>query len=288
MKIVSYQLANGRPGWGVVQDDAVVELNSLAPDLKTYLAKHVTLSELTVPTDAPRYALNSSFTFLPPITNPDKIICIGLNFLSHILEGDRPVPANPTIFTRFANSQIGHLQPLIKPAISDHFDFEGELAIVIGKTCRHVSRDAAAPFIAGYSCYNDASVRDWQQHTSQFTPGKNFIATGGFGPWLVTPDEFGDPANATLVTRLNGEEVQRGTIDDLVFDIPRLIEYCSTFTILEPGDIIVTGTPGGVGLHRKPQLWMKPGDTVQIEISGIGILQNSVSQDTSAPFHGHR
>jgi 2-keto-4-pentenoate hydratase/2-oxohepta-3-ene-1,7-dioic acid hydratase in catechol pathway len=276
MKFLSYQLADGQTGWGVIEGDTAVDLTSLAPDLKTYLSSG---AKPTIPANAPRHPLNT-ITFLPPITNPDKIICIGLNFMKHILEGNRPVPTQPTIFTRFANSQTGHLQPLVRPAISDHFDFEGELALVVGKAGRHISRADAASHIAGYSCYNDGSVRDWQHHTTQFTPGKNFHATGGFGPWLVTPDEFGDSANATLITRLNGEEMQRGTIDDLVFDIPGLIEYCSTFTALEPGDIIVTGTPGGVGVHRKPPLFMKPGDTVEVEISGIGILQNPVAQES--------
>jgi len=156
------------------------------------------------------------------------------------------------------------------------FDFEGELAVIIGKPGRAIPEDRSLEHIAGFACYNDVSVRDFQQHTSQFTPGKNFYRSGAFGPWIVTPDEVGDISRQTLLTRLNGEEVQRATIDDLVFDVPRLIEYCSTFTQLEPGDVIVTGTTGGVGAYRKPPLWMRPGDTVEVEVSGIGVLRNPV------------
>jgi 2-keto-4-pentenoate hydratase/2-oxohepta-3-ene-1,7-dioic acid hydratase in catechol pathway len=168
---------------------------------------------------------------------------------------------------------------MIRPNASDNFDFEGELAIVIGKRCRHVRREDAASVVAGYSCYNDGSIRDWQRHSIQFTAGKNFPATGGFGPWVVTADEIDDITAATLVTRLNGEEMQRATLGDLVFDIPAIIEYCSTFTELAPGDVILTGTTGGVGFARTPPIWMKPGDVVEVEIEGIGILRNTIEQE---------
>jgi 2-keto-4-pentenoate hydratase/2-oxohepta-3-ene-1,7-dioic acid hydratase in catechol pathway len=220
-------------------------------------------------------------TYLPPIPDPDKIICIGLNYLSHILEGGREVPKYPTIFTRFANSQVGHGQPIIRPKSSITLDFEGELAVVVGKRARHVAEADAMPYVAGYSCYNDGSVREWQRHTSQFTPGKNFPSTGGFGPYLVTPDEAGDIGKATkLICRLNGEVMQSATLDDLVFGIPALIAYCSAFTVLEPGDVIITGTTGGVGAYRKPPVWMKPGDVVEVEVSGVGTLRNPVAQES--------
>jgi 2-keto-4-pentenoate hydratase/2-oxohepta-3-ene-1,7-dioic acid hydratase in catechol pathway len=214
------------------------------------------------------------------VPDPEKIICIGLNYRSHILESGRDAPTKPVVFTRFANSQMGHEQPMIRPSVSEQLDFEGELAVVIGKRGRHLKRDAALEHVLGYSCYNDGSVRDWQRHTHQFAPGKNFASTGGFGPWIVTADEMGDVTKATLVTRLNGQEVQRTTIDDLLFDIPAIIEYCSTFTELAPGDVIATGTTGGVGAARKPPLWMKPGDVVEVEISGVGVLRNPVEQET--------
>lgn len=277
MKFVSFRNGNGPADWGIVQGEEVVSLTALAPDLKSFLAAGKAL-EPGVAAKQPRYALGN-IEFLPLIANPDKIICIGLNYLTHIKEGGRPVPTKPTIFARFANSQLGHLQPIIRPNVSEQLDFEGELAVVIGKTCRHVSKAEAAGVIAGYSCYNDGSIRDWQRHGSQFVPGKNFADTGAFGPWLVTPDEFGDPAKASLETRLNGEVMQHATIDDLVFDIPTLIEYCSTFTVLEPGDVIITGTTGGVGAYREPPVWMKPGDIVEVEISGIGVLRNSIAQE---------
>jgi 2-keto-4-pentenoate hydratase/2-oxohepta-3-ene-1,7-dioic acid hydratase in catechol pathway len=277
MKFMSFRHPDGSSGWGVVQGDDVVDLSGVATDLKSFLIAGGMVPDNVLSAGNSRYPLKT-VKFLPPIINPDKIICIGLNYLSHVLEGGRQPPTKPTIFTRFANTQIGHLQPMLRPKVSDHLDFEGELAVVIGKSCRYVKPTEAAEVIAGYSCYNDGSVRDWQRHASQFTPGKNFVATGGFGPWLVTPDEFGDPAKASLITRLNGEEMQRATIDDLVFDIPNLIEYCSTFTPLEPGDVIITGTTGGVGAYREPPVWMKPGDVVEVEISGIGILRNPISQ----------
>ncbi len=275
MKFVSFR-AGARDGWGAVKGQEVVDLGTIAPDLKSFLAAG---GALPATLSGARHAL-SDISFLPPIPAPDKILCVGLNYLSHILEGGREPPPKPTIFTRFANSQVGHGEPIIRPRVSDNLDFEGELAVIIGKSCRHVARTDSAGVIAGYACYNDGSVRDWQRHSGQFTPGKNFPRTGGFGPWMVTPDEFGEPAKATLVTRLNGEEMQRATVDDLVFDVPSLIEYCSSFTVLEPGDVIITGTTGGVGAYRKPPKWMKPGDTVEVEISGIGILRNGVAQES--------
>jgi 2-keto-4-pentenoate hydratase/2-oxohepta-3-ene-1,7-dioic acid hydratase in catechol pathway len=265
-----------KAAWGVVDGSDVVDLSSRAPGLRAALAGGV---DLRPAANLPRHAL-ATVTYLPPIPDPDKIICIGLNYLSHILEGGREVPKYPTIFTRFANSQVGHGQPIIRPKSSITLDFEGELAVVVGKRARHVAEADAMPYVAGYSCYNDGSVREWQRHTSQFTPGKNFPATGGFGPYLVTPDEAGDIGHAKLVCRLNGEVMQSATLDDLVFGIPALIAYCSSFTVLEPGDVIITGTTGGVGAYRKPPVWMKPGDVVEVEVSGVGTLRNPVAQES--------
>jgi 2-keto-4-pentenoate hydratase/2-oxohepta-3-ene-1,7-dioic acid hydratase in catechol pathway len=272
MRAMSFRRPDGQARWGVVIEDGVAECGE---SLRAALAEgplHAMTTGALHPID--------SVAFLPPIPDPDKIICIGLNYLTHIREGGREPPPKPTIFTRWANTQVGHLQNLVRPRASETFDFEGELAVIIGKRCRHVPREQAAQVIAGYSCYNDGSVREWQRHSSQFTPGKNFLATGGFGPWLVTPDEVGDITKSSLVTRLNGEEMQRATIDDLVFDIPALIEYCSTFTELVPGDVIITGTTGGVGAYRTPPRWMKPGDTVEVEITGVGTLRNGVVQES--------
>ncbi len=275
MRLMSFEFEN-KASWGVVDGDSVVDLGSKAPSLRAALPQLAQLGAAT--SGQPRHAL-SAVTFLPVIPDPEKIICIGLNYLTHILEGGREPPKQPTIFTRWANSQVGHGQPILRPKVSETLDFEGELAVVVGKKCRHVTEADAMSVVAGYSCYNDGSIREWQRHSTQFGPGKNFPATGGFGPYLVTPDEVGDVASASLVTRLNGEEVQRATIDDLVFTIPKLIQYCSTFTELMPGDVIITGTTGGVGAYRTPPLWMKPGDTVEVEITGVGTLRNPVAQE---------
>jgi 2-keto-4-pentenoate hydratase/2-oxohepta-3-ene-1,7-dioic acid hydratase in catechol pathway len=277
MKLASFERPDGSASWGVVKDGGIVDLGAEAPSLRAALSNGVAFADA-----AGRRADHAvdAVSLLPPIPDPDKILCLGLNYASHIRETGREPPTKPVIFVRFANSQVGHGHAMIRPNASDNFDFEGEMALVVGKRCRHVKRKDAAAVVAGYSCYNDGSIRDWQRHSIQFTPGKNFPATGGFGPWLVTPDETGDIASATLITRLNGEEVQRATISDLVFDVPAIIEYCSTFTELVPGDVIVTGTTGGVGAARNPPLWMKPGDVVEVEIDRIGILRNTIEQES--------
>jgi 2-keto-4-pentenoate hydratase/2-oxohepta-3-ene-1,7-dioic acid hydratase in catechol pathway len=276
MKLASFRRPDKSDGWGVVTEAGIVDLGSEASSLRRALADNLPLRELAL--RKPDFRL-ADIELLPPIPDPQKIICIGLNYRSHILETGREAPAKPVVFTRFANSQIGHGQPMIRPNVSEQLDFEGELAVVIGKRGRHVKRENALDHVIGYSCYNDGSVRDWQRHTHQFAPGKNFVATGGFGPWIVTTDEAGDVTKATLVTRLNGREVQRTTIDDLLFDVSSIIEYCSTFTELSPGDVIATGTTGGVGAARKPPLWMKPGDVVEVEISCVGVLRNVIEQE---------
>ncbi len=214
--------------------------------------------------------------FLPVVPDPRHIFCVGLNYRSHLEETGRDPPSRPMIFARFGSSQVGHQQPIVRPKVSEMLDFEGELAVIIGKACRYVPSKEAMSVVAGYAVYNDGSVRDWQRHSTQFTPGKNFPATGAFGPYLVTKDEIEDPANLSLVTRLNGVEMQRAVIGDLIFDIPTLIEYCSTFTPLSVGDVIVTGTTGGVGSARNPPVWMKPGDCVEVEIDRVGLLRNPV------------
>ena len=202
-----------------------------------------------------------------------------MNYQEHKEETGRPDVENPTIFTRFANSQTGHLQPLLKPNFSDRFDYEGELAITIGKGGRYIPEDKAMEHIAGYSCYNDGSIRDWQRHTSQFTPGKNFPATGPFGPYLVTEDEIGDYKKLPIETRLNGKVMQKANLSDLIFPIPKLINYISSFTTWAVGDVIVTGTPGGVGDRRDPPIYMKPGDVVEVDIGKVGILMNFITED---------
>jgi 2-keto-4-pentenoate hydratase/2-oxohepta-3-ene-1,7-dioic acid hydratase in catechol pathway len=222
----------------------------------------------------------SDVTLLPPIVEPRKIMCIGLNYRSHALEAGHDIPKFPTVFFRMANAQVGHGAPLMRPHVSEQFDFEGELAVVIGKPGRNVSEAHAYEYVAGYTCFNDGSVRDWQRRASQWGPGKNFPASGACGPCLVTADEIADPPQLELITRLNGQIMQRANISDLIFGIPALIAYCSTFTELQVGDLIVTGTPGGVGGARNPPLWMTRGDLIEVSISGIGTLANRVADET--------
>jgi len=221
MKIASFTIA-GTASFGIVTDNGVIDAGKRLkayPTLKTLLAKG-SLDELKkLAGEKPDYALRD-VTLLPTVPDPDKIFCIGVNYATHLTESGHPTPPHPMIFTRFANSQVGHGQPMIRPLESERFDYEGEMAVVIGKAGRRISREAALSHVAGYACYNDGSIRDWQRHTSQFAPGKNFAGTGGFGPWIVTTDELTDVSKQTLITRLNGVEVQKAPISDLVFDVP--------------------------------------------------------------------
>ncbi len=282
MKLVTF-IRLGKISFGALKAGGVVDLtgridhnvNSIKDILKLDLIEN---AKEYIKDKNPEISI-SEITFLPVIPNPEKIFCIGLNYQEHKKETGRPDVKNPTIFTRFANTQTGHLQPLVKPNFSDRFDYEGELAITIGKGGRYIQEKNALDHIAGYSCYNDGSVRDFQRHTSQFTPGKNFPATGPFGPYLVTPDEVGDYKKLPIETRLNGKIMQKAKLSDLIFPIPKLIHYISTFTTLTTGDVIVTGTPGGVGDRREPPVYMKPGDVVEVDIGKIGILMNFITED---------
>jgi 2-keto-4-pentenoate hydratase/2-oxohepta-3-ene-1,7-dioic acid hydratase in catechol pathway len=283
MKFASFTIDN-IPSWGLVDGDAIADLGALLrdrfPDLKSAIAADA-LQEAAASAPRAKHHTLAAVTWLPVIPNPDKILCIGLNYETHRKETGRSEVENPTVFGRFANSQTGHLTDIIRPRVSTDLDFEGELAVIIGKPGRYIPRAQALAHIAGFSCYNEGSVRDFQRHTHQFTPGKNFPATGGFGPWLVTADEIDDLGPLRLQTRLNGELVQDATISQMIFDIPRQIEYCSSFTRLEPGDVIATGTPGGVGSRRTPPLWMKPGDVVEVEIDRVGLLRNGVADEAT-------
>ena len=215
------------------------------------------------------------------IPNPDKILCIGLNYETHRKETGRTEVENPTVFGRFANSQTGHLADIIRPKLSHDLDYEGELAVIIGKPGRHIARADAWGHIAGYACYNEGSVRDFQRHTHQFTPGKNFPGTGAFGP---VDDDAGRTrrrhGSCGCKPASTARSCRTRLINQMIFDIPRQIEYCSSFTRLEPGDVIATGTPGGVGSKRTPPLWLKPGDVVEVEIDRLGTLRNGVADET--------
>ncbi len=279
MKLVSFAAA-GRNSYGAVVGDGIVDLGHRLgdrwPTLRSAIAAN-TLGRLASEAKdaAPDTAL-SRVTLLPPITDPEKIICAGRNYRAHAAEAGGAPPENPQVFLRLVNTLVAHNQPMVRPRISGDFDYEGELALVIGKPGRHIAKQDALSHVCGYACFNDGSIRDIQFKHS-VSAGKNFHATGGFGPWIVTTDEIPDPRGLHLVTRLNGVEVQHTGIDDLIFDIPTLISYCSGWTPLVAGDVIATGTPEGVGFARKPPLWMKPGDVVEVEIDGgIGTLRNPI------------
>lgn len=281
MKLASFQTAQGA-SYGIVAEKGIVDLRRYLgnqfPDLKALVAGKGFAAAARQLNAAPDYGL-SDVVWLPVIPNPGKIVCVGLNYEEHRVETGRDKTEHPALFLRVPESQVGHQQPLLRPRESTHLDFEAEIALIIGTGGRRISQENAWNHIAGYSCYNDGSVRDWQRHTVQWTAGKNFSRTGGFGPWMVTPDDI--PANTvlTLSCRLNGQQVQHATTEMMIFKIPRLIEYISTFTTLEPGDVIVTGTPGGVGARRNPPLWMKPGDKVEVEIDKVGVLVNTIGED---------
>ncbi len=277
MKLVSFRVG-GKSSYGVVTDGGVIDagrrLGAAFPDLKSALAGG--LEKLrALAGAAPDHALEA-VELLPVIPNPDKIFCIGVNYMTHLKETGRPTPTHPMIFVRFADSLVGHGRPMLRPPESIQYDFEGELAVVMGSGGRRIPRERALEHVAGYACINEGTLRDWQRHTAQFLPGKSFEQSGAFGPWMVTADEIADPSTLTLTTRLNGEVMQHAEVSDLIFDVPALIAYISTFTTLRPGDVISTGTTGGVGAYREPPVWMKAGDTAEVEISGIGTLRNPI------------
>lgn len=278
MKLATFSL-DGTESWGVVKDDRVSDCGAVLRDRFLSLKQLIGAngySDAAAACEMARVYRVSEVRWLPVIPDPAKILCIGLNYEDHRMEAGRDKSQHPSVFTRFPDTQLGHNEALIRPFASEQFDYEGELAVVIGRQGRHVSRDNAMDYVAGYTCYNDVTVRDWQRHTIQFTPGKNFPGTGAFGPYMVTADEVLDYRQLTLETRLNGNRVQSARLDQLIFSIPVIIEYVSTFTPLAAGDVIATGTPGGVGFKRVPPLFMKAGDRIEVEIFGIGTLVNSV------------
>jgi len=280
MKLLSFA-ADGKDWFGALRDDGVVTLNDKVaePNLRAALAAGAMDKMRDIAQRAAPDRKLSAIKFLPVIPRPGKILCAGINYRSHAAEMARELPKQPSMFIRFADTLVGHIGELIRPRVSDHFDFEGELALVIGKGGRHIAAERALEHVAGYTCFVDGSVRDYQKFS--VTSGKNFPGTGPLGPWLVTRDEIPDPGRLTLTTRLNGKEVQHATTDLLIYSIPQIIAFCSDFTALAPGDVISTGTPEGVGHGRKPPLWMKAGDTLEVEITGIGVLRVQVVDERS-------
>src|SRR6202012_5324013 len=218
---------------------------------------------------------------LPPVPRPPKILCVGLNYDDHLAESGLKRPVYPEIFARFATSLIAHGEAIRRPPESSALDYEAELAVVIGRRGRRIQRDRALEYVAGYSLFNDATIRDFQLRTPQWTMGKNFDATGAFGPWLVTPDALPPGARGLRIQgRLNGRAMQEARTDQLIFSVPALIEMIILAMSLEPGDVIITGTPGGVGAARKPPVFMHPGDVFEVEIEGMGVLSNPVQSET--------
>src|SRR5215467_11282218 len=275
MKLLSFT-ADGKDWFGAMRDDGVVTLNDKVgqTSLRAALAAGAMDNMRGIAQRAAPDRKLDAIRFLPVIPQPGKILCAGINYRSHAAEMARELPKQPSMFIRFADTLVGHGSELIRPKVSDHFDFEGELALVIGKGGRHIASDRALEHVAGYTCFVDGSVRDYQKFS--VTSGKNFPGTGPLGPWLVTTDEIPDPTRLTLTTRLNGKEMQRSGTDLLIYSIPQIIAFCSDFTTLAPGDVIATGTPEGVGHRRNPQIFMKPGDILEVEISGIGTLRTRI------------
>jgi 2-keto-4-pentenoate hydratase/2-oxohepta-3-ene-1,7-dioic acid hydratase in catechol pathway len=282
MKLASY-LADGVPEFGVVAADGVISISALLGGRYATLRDVLSAEAL----DEVRQAAGGAkpdrkladVRFLPAIPNPDKILCVGINYRSHAAETGREVSPKPSLFIRMTNTLVGHDGEMIRPRVSEQFDFEGELAVVIGRGGRHIARERALDHVAGYTCFVDGSVRDYQKYS--VTSGKNFPGTGPLGPWIVTADEIPDPSRLTLATRVNGREMQRSGTDMLIHSVPDVVSFCSEWTELAPGDVIATGTPEGVGHRRNPPVWMKANDVLEVEISGIGVLRTTIVDETS-------
>jgi 2-keto-4-pentenoate hydratase/2-oxohepta-3-ene-1,7-dioic acid hydratase in catechol pathway len=283
VKFASFRV-RGLSSYGLVTEAGVRPVTSpfaaRYPDLKAVLAAGVLADAADAARRNPRLPDPADLVMEPPIPNPGKILCVGINYLAHIREMGRDPPDYPVIFVRFPDTLVGDGVNLVRTRASAQYDFEGELAFVIGRPAYEVPRSDALDFIAGYTCFMDGSVRDFQRQTSQFTAGKNFPASGACGPWLVTSDEIPDPAALQLQTRLNGQFMQQAPIGDMRFGVADLVAYLSSFTRLMPGDVVTTGTPSGVGFARKPPVWLAPGDRLEVEISGIGVLHNTVVDAT--------
>ncbi len=281
MRLTSFRIGD-RESLGIVDGESVIDIGSRLgySDLRRLLQDQRLADCADLAGEAPDHALRD-IVFDPVVRRPAHIFCVGANYADHRREVadsgiPRPETEHPTIFTRFPETIRGHRRDLVRPHGTDSFDFEGELAVIIGTGGRRIRRDDALRHVAGYSCFNDGSIREWQFHTSQVTAGKNFADTGSLGPWLVTADEVADPHRLDIQTRLNDAVVQQACTSQLIFDIPTIIAYVSTLVPLEPGDVIATGTPSGVGFARKPQLFMRPGDTCEVTVQGIGTLRNTI------------
>ena len=286
MKLASYRHA-GRSSYGIVAGNGIVDLaaRTHVPTLRAFLeAGPAARAERYV--TAPADVALATVELLPVIPDPAHIVCVGINYASHIAEVaqagiKRTMPDKPSIFLRCADTLVAHGQPLIMPRVSSDLDYEGELAVVIGTPGRYIAEQDALGHVAGYTCFNDGSVRDWQFHTNNITPGKNFPHTGALGPWLVTADEIRDPQRLAVRTRVNGHTMQDGNTSDMIFGVARIIAYVSCFIPLVAGDVIATGTPDGVGFSRKPPVFLREGDACEIDIESVGRLVNGVHRDSA-------
>ena len=292
MKIVAFE-GQGGPRIGIVEGDQVIDLQAADPkvpnDLGEWLAKTngdtKQLGDIAkrAPANARRPLSGISYAF--PVACPGKIVCLGLNYLEHVKEGSQRdnIPKFPTIFMRGLTSLVPHGAPIIRPQVSETLDYEAELILVVGRRAKHLTAANATSCIAGYSCGNEGSVREFQRKTTQWDMGKNFDRTGGFGPWLVTADELPDAAKGLKIqSRLNGTVVQSDNTDNMMFPIVEMLVYITQGITLEPGDVIFTGTPSGVGHARKPPVWMKNGDTIEVEIERVGILRNPIADEKAS------
>ena len=288
MRFASFVTAAGNLGFGIVESDEVLDISTalgLMPDgrglawaLQVFGGVGRLWDIAHSGADVKRHALGD-VRLLPPVTDPERILCIGLNFFDHAAEAKLPVPSQPSMFVRFPSSFVGHGADIIAPSISEEFDFEGELALVMGSPGYRIPAERALEHVLGVTVLTDNSARDWQRHSRQVTAGKNFPHSGGIGPWCVTLDEGIDLRALSIITRLNGATVQRGSTADLIFSAEEAIAYVSSFTPLSAGDILALGTPAGVGMARTPPLWMKPGDLLEVEVPGIGTLSNRVAAE---------
>ncbi|HEY2530761.1 MAG TPA: fumarylacetoacetate hydrolase family protein [Xanthobacteraceae bacterium] len=289
MKIVAFE-AQGGPRFGVVDGEEVIDLKAADSTLPTDLGQYLTSANgdtkplADIARRAPANARKplSQLTYALPVGHPGKVICLGLNYLEHVKEGSQRdnIPKFPTIFMRGLTSLVAHRQPIVRPQASETLDYEAELILVVGQRAKHLTAVNAASCIAGYACGNEGSVREYQRKTTQWDMGKNFDRTGGFGPWLVTADELPEAAKGLKIeSRLNGKLMQSDNTDNMMFPVVEMLVYITQGMTLEPGDVIFTGTPSGVGHARKPPAWMKNGDTCEVEIEGIGILQNPIADE---------
>lgn len=282
MRLVSFEI-DGRAGFGVLKDDTVLDVSKAVSvgggSLRHFLRTGGTIEAIKEAAEGARPLSAATLRQMTPLPDCDRIFCVGLNYRGHAEEAGLPIPARPSFFIRLASSLVAHGKPCVLPAASQQFDFEGELAVVIGRGGRNIPVAQAPDHALGYACFADNSVRDWQRHGTQATAGKNFESSGAFGPWIVTCDEVPDVQSLAIVTRLNGEVVQQDNTANMVFGVAELIAYVSCFTSLEPGDVIVTGTPAGVGFTRNPPLFLKAGDMLEVDIACVGTLANPITAE---------